>query len=236
VSPDTPPLLAALPTEARTFLLQRCRRRRYGRGAYLVYEGDPGDTLHLIVKGRVAVLVGGAEGNPFTTALMGPGDFFGEQALLRTQAVRGATIQAVEPTETLVVSRGDFEDLRRLHPAVDRLLVGVLTAMVERLTRQVAELTDVPGTVRIYRRIVALAELYGGDGLGRQDAEIPLTQDQLAGLAGVHLRLTSRVLGEARRAGLLETNKGRLVVRDLEGLRHRARLPHSGQGAGAGSG
>ena len=232
MSPD-PPLLAALTEEARASLLQRCRRRRYGRGAYLVYEGDPGDSLHVIVRGRVAVLIGGADGNPFTVALMSAGDFFGEQALLNRAAVRGATIQAIEPTETIVVGRGEFEELRQQHPEVDRLLIGVLVAMVDRLTRQVAELTDVPGTVRIYRRIVALAELYAGDaGAAAAPIEIPLTQDQLAGLAGVHLRLTSRVLGEARAAGLLDTSKRRLVVRDLEGLRQRAELGPSGQGAG----
>ena len=177
-------------------------------------------------RAACAVLVGGAEGNPFAVALMGPGDFFGEQALLNARAVRSATIQALEPTETLVVNRSDFEDLRRQHPEVDRLLIGVLAQMVDRLTRQVAELTEIPGTVRIYRRIVALAELYGGDGeVATSDpVEIPLTQDQLASLAGVHLRLTSRVLGEARAAGLLDTNKGRLVIKDLPGLRNRARL------------
>jgi CRP/FNR family transcriptional regulator, cyclic AMP receptor protein len=232
VSTD-PPLLAALTEEARASLLKRCRRRQYGRGAYLVYEGDPGDSLHLIVRGRVAVLIGGADGNPFTVALMGAGDFFGEQALLNRAAVRGATIQAIEPTETLVVGRGEFEELRQQHPEVDRLLIGVLVAMVDRLTRQVAELTDVPGTVRIYRRIVALAELYADEaGAAATPIEIPLTQDQLAGLAGVHLRLTSRVLGEARAEGLLDTSKRRLVVRDLEGLRQRAELGPSGQGAG----
>jgi CRP/FNR family transcriptional regulator, cyclic AMP receptor protein len=232
VSTD-PPLLAALTEEARASLLQRCRRRQYGRGAYLVYEGDPGDSLHLIVRGRVAVLIGGADGNPFTVALMSAGDFFGEQALLNRAAVRGATIQAIEPTETLVVGRGEFEELRQQHPEVDRLLIGVLVAMVDRLTRQVAELTDVPGTVRIYRRIVALAELYADEaGEAAAPIEIPLTQDQLAGLAGVHLRLTSRVLGEARAEGLLDTSKRRLVVRDLEGLRQRAELGPSGQGAG----
>jgi CRP/FNR family transcriptional regulator, cyclic AMP receptor protein len=232
VSTD-PPLLAALTDEARASLLQRCRRRQYGRGAYLVYEGDPGDSLHLIVRGRVAVLIGGADGNPFTVALMSAGDFFGEQALLNRAAVRGATIQAIEPTETLVVGRGEFEELRQQHPEVDRLLIGVLVAMVDRLTRQVAELTDVPGTVRIYRRIVALAELYADEaGAAATPIEIPLTQDQLAGLAGVHLRLTSRVLGEARADGLLDTSKRRLVVRDLEGLRQRAELGPSGQGAG----
>ena len=230
--PD-PPLLAALTEEARASLLERCRRRQYGRGAYLVYEGDPGDSLHLIVRGRVAVLIGGAAGNPFTVALMGAGDFFGEQALLNQAAVRGATIQAIEPTETLVLGRGEFEELRQQHPEVDRLLIGVLVAMVDRLTRQVAELTDVPGTVRIYRRIVALAELYADERRGASATiEIPLTQEQLAGLAGVHLRLTSRVLGEARAAGLLDTSKRRLVVRDLEGLRQRAELGTSGQGAG----
>jgi CRP/FNR family cyclic AMP-dependent transcriptional regulator len=228
-----PPLLAALSEEARASLLERCRRRQYGRGAYLVYEGDPGDSLHVIVRGRVAVLIGGADGNPFTVALMSAGDFFGEQALLNRAAVRGATIQAIEPTETLVIGRGEFEELRQQHPEVDRLLIGVLVAMVDRLTRQVAELTDVPGTVRIYRRIVALAELYADDsGAAAAPIEIPLTQDQLAGLAGVHLRLTSRVLGEARAAGLLDTSKRRMVVRDLEGLRQRAELGPSGQGAG----
>jgi CRP-like cAMP-binding protein len=164
---------------------------------------------------------------------MSAGDFFGEQALLNRAAVRGATIQAIEPTETLVVGRGEFEELRQQHPEVDRLLIGVLVAMVDRLTRQVAELTDVPATVRIYRRIVALAEVYAHEaGAAAAPIEIPLTQDQLAGLAGVHLRLTSRVLGEARAEGLLDTSKRRLVVRDLEGLRQRAELGPSGQGAG----
>ena len=188
----------------------------------------------MIIRGRVAVLIGGVDGNPFTVALMSAGDFFGEQALLNRAAVRGATIQAIEPTETLVVGRGEFEELRQQHPEVDRLLIGVLVAMVDRLTRQVAELTDVPGTVRIYRRIVALAELYADEaGEAPAPIEIPLTQDQLAGLAGVHLRLTSRVLGEARAEGLLDTSKRRLVVRDLEGLRQRAELGPSGQGAGS---
>ena len=86
--------------------------------------------------------------------------------------------------------------------------------------------------MRIYRRIVALAELYADEAGEAAPIEIPLTQDQLAGLAGVHLRLTSRVLGEARAEGLLDTSKRRLVVRDLEGLRQRAELGPSGQGAG----
>ena len=228
-----PPLLAALTDEARASLLQRCRRRQYGRGAYLVYEGDPGDSLHLIVRGRVAVLIGGADGNPFTVALMGAGDFFGEQALLNRAAVRGATIQAIEPTETLVVGRGEFEELRQQHPEVDRLLIGVLVAMVDRLTRQVAELTDVPGTVRIYRRIVALAELYTDEaGTAAAPIEIPLTQDQLAGPGRRAPAADEPGARRGPRRGLLDTSKRRLVVRDLEGLRQRAELGPSGQGAG----
>jgi CRP-like cAMP-binding protein len=213
------PLLAHLDLEDRRRVLSKCRRMRIRAGGYLFHAGEAGDTLHLIDRGLVGILAGSSLGEPFMLTVLGPGQVFGEQALLSDDRARTATAQALQQTETLALSRQDFEELRRRHPSVDRFLIAILSAQVRRLSDQVVELIELPAPARVYRRIVAMGELFGGtDG-----TVIPLTQSQLASLAGVKLRVTNRVVAEARRNGLLQTGRHRLVLVDFERLRVQAR-------------
>ncbi len=64
-------------------ILQIGVRRRYRKGVYVVHAGDPGDTLHLILKGRVAVQIDTDRGGTAILAFLGEGSCFGELALLR---------------------------------------------------------------------------------------------------------------------------------------------------------
>lgn len=213
-------ILAALDDADRRRVLQRTTRLRFARNAYVFHAGDAGDSVHLIDKGRVAVQAGGALGEPITLTVLAKGDVFGEQALLAEDHLRTATIQALELTETLMLRRADFEDLRRSFPSVDRFLVAVLARQVRRLTAQITEMAEVAAPVRVYRRLASLAEVFDAAGPG---GEIPITQNQLASMAGVSLRLANKVVGEARAAGLLDTANRRIVVRNWDALVARCR-------------
>lgn len=215
----TPRLLDSLSPEARQLLLQQCRRTRFGSGAFLFHSGEAGDTIHMIASGRVAVLAGGRLGEPLMLTILGPGDVFGELALLNAQHRRTATIQALSATETLVLHRSDFDELRHSHPGVDRFLIALLAAQVERLTQQLIETTELPAHTRIYRRLAYLGTVFEVAGTS---APIPVTQAQLASMAGVKLRITSEVIRRAKADGLVTVSKRRVAVLDWPEVHRRA--------------
>jgi CRP-like cAMP-binding protein len=214
--------LEGVPEEDRRRLLAATTRRRFARREVLFHEGDPGDTVHLLDRGRVAVRITTPLGDVATLRVRGPGEVIGELALLGDVSRRVATVVALERTETLTLHRDQFVELRRRHPSVDAFLVNVLAEEVGRLSGLLVEALYVPVDVRVVRRIVALASAYA-DGESEAAAEIPLTQEDLASLAGTSRATVNRVVGEAEKAGLVELRRGRIIVRDLEGLARRAR-------------
>jgi CRP-like cAMP-binding protein len=211
------PILHDLPEDVRRHVLSAARLRRFSRAEVVFHEGDPGDTLHLIAKGRLAVRVSTVLGETATLAVLGRGDFFGELALL-SESHRTATVVALETAETMAISREDFDELRRAQPSVQAFLVEVLGAQVRRLTEQVIEALYVPADRRVLRRLSGLARVYAnGD-----EVEIPMTQDDLATMAGTSRATVNRVLGEAEQAGLISVGRRRVTVLNAAGLAAKA--------------
>src|SRR3982751_6448625 len=121
------PLLEGVPEDDVRRLLAIARRRRFGRNEVVFHEHDPADTLHLIVKGRFAVRTQTRLGDSAILAVLGPGQCFGELALLGDdEARRSATIQALEAAETNSIHRLDFDRLTREHPDVREVMIAIL--------------------------------------------------------------------------------------------------------------
>ena len=212
------PLLAGIPEADVQRLLSIARRRTFRRGEVVFHMGDPADTLHLIASGRFAVRVQTALADVAILTVLGPGQLFGELALLEPDAHRSATVEALEPGETRSVHRPDFEELRRRHPQVSDVLIAILAGQVQRLSRQLLEALYMPADSRVLRRVCELAELYGpGDG----EVTIPLRQEDLAGLAGTSRATVNRVLREEEGRGTVRLGRGRVVVVDRAALARR---------------
>jgi CRP-like cAMP-binding protein len=207
-------LLDPLDDEERRRLLSVARRRRYRRAEVVFHEGDPGDSLHLLERGHVSIRRSTPMGDVVALLVLGPGDVFGELALVGGGTVRSSTVQALDAVETLTLHREQFDELRQEHPGVDRILVEALSAGIQRLSDRLLETLYVPVHTRVLRRLVELAEVYGTDG-------IPLTQDDLAGLAGTSRPSANKALRAAEDAGLVKVGRGRVAVLDLAELRRR---------------
>src|SRR5262245_15680392 len=151
-------------------------RRTYSKGETLFHEGEAGNQLYMIERGRVAIRVSTALGDVVTLTVLGPGESFGEQALLDESATRTASAIAVEPLEVRTLQRQHFDELRRKHASIDRLLVDLLAAQVRRLTAQLLEALYLPVDRRMIRRLADLAALYGRAG-GSENAR---SQDEPA--------------------------------------------------------
>lgn len=200
--------------------MARGRRRRFRRREVVFHEGDPGNTVHFILSGRVAVRVTTPLGDSATLSVLGRGDAFGELALLDPAARRTATVVALEPTETWSMGNTDLSEARSRHPTVERFFSEMLAAYVRRLSALVLEALYLPVDKRVARRLHHLAGLYA---TGPGSVEIGLTQDDLASVAGASRPTVNRVLGHLAEQGVISVARGRVVVIDLERLEKAGR-------------
>jgi CRP-like cAMP-binding protein len=209
-----------LTDEDRRAVMQRARRTSFKAREVVFHEGDLGDTVHLIESGLVAIRRTAALGDVVTYAVLGPGDTFGELALILPDSERSASVVALVPTRTLALHRQDFEELRHAHSSVDRILLVALACTVRRLSARVLDAHYVAADTRVMRNVVELAKAFGGV---QDGTVIPFTQDDLAGLAGTTRQTANKVLRECEDAGMLTLSRGKVTIVDGALLEKRAR-------------
>jgi CRP/FNR family transcriptional regulator, cyclic AMP receptor protein len=209
-------LLADVPEDDVRLLLSVARRRTFGKGEVVFHREDPADSLHLVVRGRFGARILTPLGDSVLVDVLGPGQSFGELALLLPDARRSATIEALEAGETRSIFRDDFAALQRAHPAIKDVLLRLLAEQLRRSTERVVEAHHVDAETRVRRRLGELASTY-------EDGVVPLTQEDVAAMAGTSRATVSRVLREEVRLGAVALARGKTTVLDPEGLERRCR-------------
>jgi CRP-like cAMP-binding protein len=213
-------LLNTLDDASRREVLSVCRRRKFARGEIVFHEGDPGDTLHLIAKGHVAVRTTTPRGDQALIRVLGPGDFFGELAVL-APAPRNATVACLDATETLGLHREAFDELRGKHPGVDAVLMHALIAEVRRLSVQLSQALYLPAEARVWKRVADLTKLY--ETTSSDIITIPLTQEDVAHMAGTTRPTANKVLRAGEEKGVLRISRGCIEILDVAALAKFAR-------------
>ena len=135
---DSIPLFSGIPAEELVSVLTAVRPERVNAGQVVVREGEPGDTLYLIVQGTLRVSTRGQEGEDVALAALGAGDFFGEVALL-TGRPRTATVSALTETELLALDRATVDRLRATHPRIEASLTEFHSRRAERTVEALVE-------------------------------------------------------------------------------------------------
>jgi CRP-like cAMP-binding protein len=128
---EAAPLFSGLPRGDLEDIARLGQKVSFDAGVDIVQLGDPGDGMYVILKGRTEVDVGGRFHR------LGPGDFFGEMALLGVKK-RLATVRAVEPVEAVKIPAARFQELLLDHPS---LSLAMMKTLVQRL-REVEERID----------------------------------------------------------------------------------------------
>ena len=200
------------------------RLRRFKRDETVFHQGDPGDALYIVASGRVKVVLPSPDASEGAIlATLARGQFFGELAMLDGQP-HSADVVAIEPTETLVLGRVDFERLFESEPSIRRSLVLALARELRRLTDHVEALHFLDLPQRLAQRIAEIA-LASPD--ARPGAEVrlnwPYTQAELAGMVGGSRESVNRLLADFVGRGLIRFERDTLVVPDAGRLTQEAR-------------
>ena len=206
------PFLAALTEGERGELLKHARLRRFAANDIVFRKDDPGDGLYGVLAGRIVVTVESVDGKELILNMFGPGEFFGEIALLDGKG-RTATATAREASELLFLSRADFLPfLRQRHEAAVRI-IAFLCERLRRTTGMVEDSAFLNVSTRLAKQLAVLAGAAGSPATA-----IRLSQEELAQTLGVSREIVSRQLAVWREAGVVELGRGRIVVRDVEAL------------------
>lgn len=200
-------LFESLDDEALGQLASIARQRSARSGTTLFLQGDPGDSLFGISSGQVRISVDSPAGATRHLNLLGPGDLFGEIALL-DGGPRTASAVAVLPTQLAVIERGPFIALANDHPGLSLQLLTLVCARVRWTSGLVEDAAFLPGPARLAKRLLGLTRLAGSQG------DVRISQATLASLSGLSRQVVNRQLGEWSERCYLRTARG--VVRVLD--------------------
>lgn len=216
-------LFQSLADDELTPLALRCRRRAYRAGEALFREGDPGQTLYLIVAGHVNIERATEDGGMVHIARRGPGEHFGEMSLF-DDLPRSADAVTDTPCELLMLDRHDVVRFLEEHPAAAWRIIRGLSIRLREATDRI--LGD--GTRDALGRLAAA--LLDAAPTAARDADghpiLPdLTDTRLAQRIGSTRETVNRRLSSLRRLGVVRRDGARLILLDLprlQTLRDRA--------------
>ena len=171
--------------------------RQFPKNAVIINEGEQGDSLFIVLSGKVKVYASNEAGKEMVIAFHGPGEYLGEMSL--DGAPRSASVMTVEPTTCAVVSRAHFRDFILAHPDFALHLIEMLIHRVRRATENMKSLalTDV------YGRLVRLLTSLAVERDGRLVIPEKLTQQDIAERVGASRDMISRLMKDLVGGGYL---------------------------------
>jgi CRP/FNR family cyclic AMP-dependent transcriptional regulator len=203
------PMFSDLGTEELQRMANLCHTQQLSPGEVLFQKGDPGDALFGVRRGQIRIETGAPDGSRLTQNFMGPGDLFGEVAVLDGQS-RTADATAGEASELFVLRREDFLAFLERQPKVAVKLIELLCQRVRWMSERMEESVLQPLPVRLARRLCALADDFG--------SEVHISQEQLGVFVGAARESVNRQLQLWRKDGILDLQRGRILLQNLTKL------------------
>jgi CRP/FNR family cyclic AMP-dependent transcriptional regulator len=204
-------LLGAVPDADLAALAGASRMRTFRRGQIVCSTGDPGDTLMLVISGRVKVAVRSADGGVLTLAFVGPGGTLGEVSVA-DGGPRSADVETLEDSRLLLLPRERLQDICARVPPAANALASSVAATLRRLTEATSDLVFLDLPRRVAK--VLLSQSRDGDGVIWPH----LTQEELARHAAATRQSVNAALHGFERRGWITVNGRAVTVRQPEML------------------
>src|SRR6202163_4954581 len=208
------PYFADLEPEAFDQLCRYAKHATLKRGATIFSKGDPGNSLVAVISGTVKISISSADGRSAILNLIGPGEIFGEVALLDGQA-RTADAIANTNCEIFVIDRREFLPFVRSQPELAMKFIELLCARLRWTSDQVEQviLQDLPG--RLASALIRLAEKHK---LAPGDQTIAVTQQEMSEMVGMTRESINKQLRVWATRKWVRLEHGAIVVLDAEPL------------------
>ncbi len=180
--------------------------RNYPKNAVLINEGDLGDSLYIVLSGRVKVYSSNAAGREVVIAFHGPGEYLGEMSL--DGSPRSASVVTLEPTTCALVTRASFREFILAYPEFALHLIEKLICRMRATTESVKSLA----LSDVYGRLVKLLLTLAVERDGKLIVPEKLTQQDIAERVGASRDMISRLLKDLVAGGYLSVSDRTITV------------------------
>lgn len=183
----------------------------------LFRKDDPGTSMLVVRRGRIKVCTHSEDGKELVLNLFGPGEVFGEIALL-DGSPRTADAVTIDDCELLVLDRRDFIPFLLEHSDASVRLLEVLTQRLRRTTQLLEDVAFREGPSRLARRLVQLAEFSGRRVANGIFVDMALSQQQLGNMVGMTRESINKQLRQWRDEGVITWSRGYYTISDMDHL------------------
>jgi CRP/FNR family cyclic AMP-dependent transcriptional regulator len=206
-APDADQLVAALESPALRELAGRGRMQQYRKDVVMLQEGDHGDTLYIVLAGRVKVFATGADDREIVFDIHGPGEYVGEMAL--DGGPRSASVMTLEPTTCSVVTRVTLKDHIAKHPEFAFELLAKVIRRARRATESARDLA----LLDVYGRVRRLFDSIAVERDGTRLIPEKLTHQEIADRVGSSREMISRLLKDLTEGGYISVSEKLITLR-----------------------
>lgn len=215
-------LSSSLPEDTVRRLTDAGSRRRVPDGGLIHAKGDEADALFGVISGAVRIASAGDDGRELVLAVLEPGAWFGEIALI-DGGRRTHDAVALGESELIVVPKAAFVRLLAEHPPLSEHLLVLLCRRLRMTFSTLEDEAFLPLDRRLAKRLLALADAYGeAEGTATRIA-LHLPQEELGHMLGTSRQTVNRLLGAWARDGLIARAYGRVTITDRAALDRIAR-------------
>lgn len=207
------------PTKVGAGAMDSHPRNTFKRGEYIFLPEESADKIYFLEEGRVKIGSYSDEGKEITKAILGPGEVFGELALINNEGTRRDFAFAMEDTSTCVLTMAEIKDLMREYTGLSFFLMSIMGRRVLEMEKRLESLVFKDSRTRIVEFLYKLAmekgQRVGYEMLVRRF----MTHQEIANLTATSRQTVTTILNELRNKNVLTFNRKRLLIRDMDLLK-----------------
>ena len=204
-------LLDSLDAGERERLLSFARSERHAEGAVIFRKGDPGDSLMMIVSGRIKISNSSPGGPEVVLSMLGDGEVLGEMAVFE-DGTRSADATAIEDSELLVLHRRDVLPFLESNPRICVRLLAVLSARLRRTSAALQDRTFLTIASRLAKTLLDLAVQQGEAEDEGVRVTLGFSQRNLGAMLGASRETVNRQLHAWQDDGLIRLGRGYVMI------------------------
>jgi len=202
-------LFSGLSEDAVNAVSALATTRTYPKNTIIISEGDDSDSLYAVLSGKVKVYLSDDEGKEIIINIHGPGDYFGEMALLDDKP-RSASVMTLEESKLAVLSKSAFEDCLSKNPQISLPIIRGMSKRLRNLTESVKSLALMDVYGRVARTLLDMAEPVGEALVINQR----LTQREIASMVGASREMVSRILKDLSVGGYITIENKKITINE----------------------
>lgn len=215
------PIFAGLDNASLAKIASVTKQRAYKKGSIIFMEDEPGKAFFFVKSGKVKIYRTSPEGQQHIIHIFGPGEVFAE-ATVFADVTYPAAAEALEDSQIGVIDNADLEALIQEDTALALSIIKILAKRLRMASEGIRNLAVMDAAGRTAMLLLQLAEQYGEKTPDGIIIALDVPRQELANMAGITRETLARVLSRFNENGIIQLDKYRIIIRDMEALMDEA--------------